>query len=71
MEKGKNNDPGAEEGRIEMKSKLYGLVLRATLKTQKVPLREGNAARKICRGGGGVEDKVKMAKENWHEFPNK
>ena len=69
MEKGKNNDPGAEEGRIEMKSKLYGLVLRATLKTQKVPLREGNAARKICRGGG-VEDKVKMAKENGDEFSN-
>ena len=42
-------DPKQRE-KIEMKRKLYGWVIRATVKTGKVPLIEGNASGKKLGG---------------------
>ena len=42
-------DPEQRE-KIEMKRKLYGWVIRATVKTGKVPLIEGNASGKKLGG---------------------
>lgn len=53
--------------RIEMKRKLYCLVLIATPRAKKVPIMEDNAQKRFR----GKKGKVKIAKKNCHEFPNK